>query len=204
MTGASSDRPEKQPELPPIAARPEREHIKGFSIPFMALRLGALHFLKLAHKAQAQPTDPEQGFHWDTYALAAQVFAAMAAEAQLNTYGLVRFGENLYATDEFRNRGPVKRLKRIGLRSVGVQIADHDPLVLGLRSLLAKRNPIVHMQADEEAFDKDGHIIRPAPPLPEHLVDAPRAIVEMEEFLRGFAAWVGKHDIENWTYVMPW
>ena len=170
----------------------------------MALRLGALHFLKIARTAQTQPTDREQAFHWDTYARAAQVFAAMAAEAQLNTYGLVRFGGRLYAAKEFRRLGPAARLKHIALRSVGVPIPDNDPLVLGLRSLMAKRNPIVHMQADEEEFDNDGHIVRAAPPPPEHVVDAPQAIVEMEEFLRAFAAWVGKHDIENWTYVMPW
>lgn len=200
-----ADQPGASPEqLPPIAPRPERAHIKGFTIPFMALRLGALHFLKIAQAAQELPTDPEQAFHWDTYARAAQVFAAMAAEAQLNTYGLVRFGEELYAAKEFRSVGAVKRLKRIALRSAGVQLADDDPLVLGLRSLMAKRNPIVHMQADEEVFNHDGQIIRAAPPPPELLVDAPAAIQEMEAFLQGFAAWVGRHDIENWTYAMPW
>lgn len=198
----SSEPPVEQ--LPPIAPRPQRAPISGFTIPFMTLRLAAHHFLKSAQVAQAQPTDREQAFHWDSYALAAQVFAAMAAEAQLNTYGLVRFGEELYAGREFRRLGPVKRLKHIALRSVGVSITDDDPLMVHLRSLMAKRNPIVHMQADEEVFDHDGHIIRAAQPPPEHLVDAPAAIQEMEEFLRGFAAWVGRHDVDNLMQVMPY
>lgn len=190
-------------QLPPIAPRPERARISGFTIPFMTLRLGAHYFLKSAQGAQGRPVNPEQAVNWDTYALAAQVFAAMAAEAQLNTYGLVRLGEILFATREFRNLSTVARLKRIALRSVGEQLLDSDPLVRGLQSLMRKRNPIVHMQANEEVFDHEGHILRAAPPPPDHLVDAATAVQEMEAFLRGFAAWVGRHDIDSWAHVTP-
>jgi hypothetical protein len=185
------------------APRPVRSHYTGFSIPWQMLRQGALHFQRRMNAARANHADPMETWHWDTYALATQVFAAMAAEALLNTYGLVRFEPDLLEKLQW-TPSTVKRLKRMVALGAGIQLQDSDALVRTLASLMEKRNPIVHMQANEEVFDHDGHIIRPAPPPPDHLAGANAAVQEMETFLRGFAELIGHHDIESWTYVAPW
>jgi hypothetical protein len=180
-----------------------RSHIAGFSIPWQMLRQSTLHFLRRMQAARASHADPEETWHWDSYALATQVFAAMTAEAVLNTYGLVRFEPELL--ERLRWIVPVvKRLKRMLVLGAGVELQDPDDLVRTLASLANRRNSIVHMQANEEVFDQAGHIIRPAPPPPDHVAGAEAAVQEMEAFLIGFAASIGRHDIESWAYVAPW
>jgi hypothetical protein len=167
------------------------------------LRQSALHFQRRMQAARATDADPVEAWHWDTYALATQVFSAMAAEALLNTYGLVRFEPDLF--EELRwTPSTVKRLKRMVALGTGIELQDTDALVRTLTSLMQKRNPIVHMQANEEVFDHAGHIIQPAPPPQDHVAGADAAIQEMETFLRGFAELIGHHDIESWTFVAPW
>lgn len=142
----------------------------------------------------------EASFFWETYALAVQVFAGMTVEAVLNTYGLVRFGEELFKR-YFRQGGPVQRLKLMMEYGPEIKLTNDDHMIHTLGSLVNKRNPIVHMQSDEEVFESDGRIILPAPAPVDELAGAENAVSEMEEFLRSFADFVGKHDIESWTYV---
>ena len=85
----------------------------------------------------------------------------------------------------------------------GVQLSDGDAIVRTLASLVRKRNPIVHMQSDEELFDQTGRIIQPAPRPPDHLADAKSAIEEMEAFVHGFAELVAHHDVESLVYINP-
>jgi hypothetical protein len=186
----------------PLAPRPARSHISGFTIPFQWLRMGAHQFWEKLQAARASHANPTETIHWDTYALATQVFAAMTVEAQLNTYGFVRFGEALFRK-QFQRKGPVERLKRMAVSGAGVRLGDGDPLVRTLVSLVRKRNPIVHMQSNEEVFDQAGNIIQPAPRPPDHLADAKTAIEEMEAFVRAFAELVAHHDVESLIYIMP-
>ena len=150
-----------------------RSHFAGFSIPWQMLRHSTLQFRRRLQAALEPGADSLEAWHWDTYALATQVFAAMAAEAQLNTYGLVRFEPALF--EELRWMKVVKRLKRMAALGAGVDLQDSDALVQMLTSLAGKRNPIVHMHANEEVFDQDGRIIRPAPPPPDYLAGADAA-----------------------------
>jgi hypothetical protein len=126
----------------------------------------------------------------------------MTAEAQLNTYGLVRFGEDVFE-QQFRWKGPVKRLKRMMARGAGIELGNGDVLVQTLASLMSKRDPIVHMQSNEEVFDQAGSVIRAAPRPPDHLGGAEAAVREMEDFVRGFAELVAHHDVESLVYIMP-
>jgi len=149
-------------------------------------------------------SDPlvEASFFWETYALAVQVFAGMTVEAVLNTYGLVRFGEEQFRRF-FRPKGPVQRLKMMMEYGPGIRLTNDDDLVRTLSSLINKRNPIVHMQSDEEIFDTAGRIVRAVPTPVDELAGAEAAVAEMEDFLNRFAAFVGEHDLESWTYVAP-
>jgi len=185
----------------PLAPRPARGSVSGFTIPFQGLYHSTLHFWQRLQAARVSHDDPIETWHWDTYALAAQVFAALTAEAQLNTYGLVRFGEELFER-EFRWKGPITRLQRMVARGAGVELPRSDALVRTLASLMDKRDPIVHMQSNEEKFDHSGHIIKAAPPPPHHLGRAQAAVEEMRAFLGGFAALVSQHDPESLAYIM--
>lgn len=193
--------------------RPEREPVTGFSIPFQFLRHSTHHLWRMLGEARnALPKETERiddsnplvdaSVHWETYALAVQVFAGMTVESVLNTYGLVRFGEQQFR-DYFQMKGPVARFKAMMEWGPGLKLNDGDEVVRTLSSLAAKRNLIVHMQSDEEVFDQQGKIIRPAPPPLDELAGAKAAIQEMDLFLRGFAELIGKHDIESWMTVAP-
>ncbi len=166
------------------------------------LRETTLHFHRRMLAARTSGADPLETWHSDSYALAVQVFASMAAEAQLDTYGLVRFEAPL--AEKLRWEPIVRRLKRMATLGAGIELQDGDSLVRTLGSLAEKRNPIVHMRTNEEVFDHEGHIIHAAPPPPDHLAGADAAVQEMDSFLLGFADLIGKHDMESWTYIAPW
>ncbi|SRR6266568_5740638 len=103
----------------------------------------------------------------------------------------------------FRKRGPVVRLKMMMEWGPCVTLDDTDELVGTLRSLVDKRNPIVHMQSNEEVFDAAGRILRPAQRPLDELEGAEAAVNEMEQVLCAFADLIAKHDIESWAYVAP-
>jgi hypothetical protein len=168
----------------------------------MGLCHSTLHFWQHLQASRGGQVDPVEAWHWDTYALATQVFAAMTVEAQINTYGLVRFGEELFEQRRFRWQGPVPRLKNMVAEGCGVTLTGADELVRTLASLMRKRNPIVHMQCNEEKFDKEGHIIQAAPPPPDHFAGAQAAVQEMQAFLGGFPTLVAHNDPESLTYIM--
>ncbi len=90
------------------------------------------------------------------YSRAIQVFAAMAAEAALNAYGLMWFGETDFER-HFRWKNPVeKKLKALMRAVLGRELSSDDEIVRLLESLRRKRNAHVHPQAEESAFDAEG------------------------------------------------
>ncbi len=130
------------------------------------------------------PAEAATAWHWQTYAWAVQVFAAMTAEAALNTYGMVRFGPDEFER-HFRWNNPVVRLKRMAQYGAGVRLKNKYPLVRTLASLMAKRDGIVHMQSNQDLPDKTGRMVSSSGPPPDWLAGADAAIQEMEAFLVG-------------------
>ncbi len=89
------------------------------------------------------------------YSRAIQVFAAMAAEAALNVYGLMWFGETDFER-HFERKNPTKKLKALTRSVLGRELSRADEIVRLLDSLSRKRNAHVHPQAEESAFDTQG------------------------------------------------
>jgi hypothetical protein len=81
---------------------------------------------------------------------AIRTFSAMAAEAFLNFYGVVRLGEEEYST-HFERLGLIPKLRQIFLICDGLSISDQDPLVENLRLIAQSRNSLLHPKAKELA-----------------------------------------------------
>lgn len=199
---------------PPPVPRPAPVRV-GFGIPAPALRRSALHFWKLLEEAEAfrnapaadQPVDnpdwrlEDAAAHLESYAWAVQVFAAVTVEAALNTYGLVRFNAEQFEL-HFRFAGPVPRLKAMLAFGAGVNLDDDDALVTTLKSLMAKRDRIVHMQSDEEQLDS-GAADQPSA-APDPVAEAKAALQDMDVFFRRWGELLVQGDPEAWVFVMPW
>lgn len=89
------------------------------------------------------------------YSQATIVFAAMTAEAALNTYGLLRFGEETFEK-HFAFRGPAKRLRRLARYGAGREVPWDDPMLLALTRLVGVRNSIAHTRSEESRMDAAG------------------------------------------------
>lgn len=110
-----------------------------------------------------------------------RAFSAMAVEAFLNFYGVVRFGEKEYST-HFERLGLVPKLRQLLLICNRLSITERDPLVETLQRIAESRNSLVHPKAKElpnyvPAED------RPGIKIPEAARDAVR---NMELFFEQF------------------
>jgi hypothetical protein len=175
----------------------------GLSIPYQMLRDSTRHLLRRLRGSREvldafketnpptpiahSPTEDEliEAWHWQTYALAVQVFAAMTVEAALNTYGMARFGEQEFERC-FRWDGPIGRLRRLAKYGAGVKLKKSHELYRAVASLMAKRDSIVHMQSFEELLDEYGQQTAPPRPQRDLWADADEAIREMDLFLQRF------------------
>ena len=77
-----------------------------------------------------------------------RAFSAMAVEAFLNFYGVVRLGEEEYST-HFERLGPIPKLRQLLLVCDRLSIAERDPLVKTLHRVAKSRNSLVHPEAQE-------------------------------------------------------
>lgn len=89
------------------------------------------------------------------YSRAIQVFAAMAAEAALNAYGLMWFGEADFER-HFEWKNPTKKIKALARAVLKRELTVADEVVGLLDSLQRKRNAHVHLRAEEAALGSDG------------------------------------------------
>jgi hypothetical protein len=124
------------------------------------------------------------------YSRAIQVFASMAAEAALNAYGLMWFGETDFER-HFRQKKPVENKLKALIRAVlGRELSNDDETVRLLVSLRRKRNAHVHPQAEESTFDAEGvfrTVTKDDRPRP-HPSAGFEAAQEVHRFLELFAA----------------
>lgn len=116
-----------------------------------------------------------------------KIFSAMAVEAFLNYYGIVRLGEDEYAS-HFERLGLVPKLRTLLLVCDSLLISEADPLVQLLQSIARRRNSLVHPKAQEleqyvPAETRGGNKI------PEVARDA---VQEMDAFFKEFFAAVPK------------
>lgn len=183
---------------PPPRARPFPSRV-GLSIPYQNLRYSAFQLYRRLVESETildratrdpsavEPSSPDalEAWHWQTYAWAVQVFAAMTVEAALNTYGVARFGEQEF--ERFRWNGPVRRLRRMAKYGAGLTLEESHELCRLVASLMEKRDGIVHMQSDEELLDEHGRQTAAPRSQRDLWTDADEAVDEMEEFLQKFA-----------------
>lgn len=113
------------------------------------------------------------------------VFAAMAAEAFLNFYGVVRLGEAEFNA-HFERLGVVPKTRQLLLICDSLSLSSKDPLVLAVATLADRRNALVHPKTKEAGADG---------PVPEKwkrpvLDNAVEASEELNKFLREFGSLV--------------
>lgn len=108
-----------------------------------------------------------------------RIFAAMAVEAFLNLYGVVRMGEAIYQ-EHFERLGLVPKLRQLLLICDSIVIEKDDPLVQSLSRIANGRNALVHPKASEA----DEGVERPSLPIPGAARDA---FGEMRSFFEQFA-----------------
>lgn len=122
------------------------------------------------------------------YSQAAIVFAAMTVEAALNTYGLVRFGEETFEK-HFAFRGPTERLRRLARYGVGRELQADDPMMTSLTRLIGIRNRIAHIRSEESRMDGAG--VFDSSPTPQRYnwsAEVQGLVQDMDTFLTHFAA----------------
>jgi len=77
-----------------------------------------------------------------------RIFAAMAVEAFINFYGIIRLGEAEY-TEHFERLGIVPKLRVLLLVCDSISLGTSDQLVVSLRRIADERNTLVHPKAKE-------------------------------------------------------
>jgi hypothetical protein len=140
---------------------------------------------------------PASLFNVQLYSRAVQVFTAMAVEVSLNTYGLIRFGAEQFASVE-RYGLPKKLLTLLDHDKAG-RPAETDPIVVATKRLAERRNALVHQQSDETILDPDGQIKFVGDPInpPVTYEAAQAAMIDMEVFFQEF----GRRDRElSWLF----
>ncbi len=109
------------------------------------------------------------------------IFSAMAVEAFLNLYGVVRLGEDNYKR-LFERLGAVPKLQTLLLVCDSLSIPNNDPLVATVKNIAERRNRLVHPKSSEAS----GYVPaedRPSTQIPEA---AEEAFNEMLAFFQQF------------------
>ena len=200
-----SGRPEPTPRPIP--------RIGGFGGPHVELHDHALRLRRELTSAEerlreelaaADTPMPTPASIWDVklYSTAVTVFCAMAVEAAINSYGLMRFSEETFES-YFRYMNPTeRRLRRLLERGCGAKLTKSDPLLVATKQLFARRNAIVHPQGSEATVDKEGFFRLPesawATPTKSKHADA--SIAEMETFFAVFP----RLDRGLTPFLRPW
>ena len=111
------------------------------------------------------------------------IFAAMAVEAFLNYYGVVRMGEREFAR-HFERLGIDAKLRALLLFCDSIRLADDDALIVSAKELARKRNALVHPKTRELTNDLPAEA-RLGPLVPEH---AQKIVAAMNLFFEEFEA----------------
>jgi hypothetical protein len=118
----------------------------------------------------------------DALAASLVMFAAMAVEAFVNYYGVVRLGEEHY-TREYERSSAERKLRGALEMAEGLVLAADDPLVVLARRIAGRRNDLVHPKA-QELYER----LTPEERLREEpLARAREAVADCREFFARFA-----------------
>jgi hypothetical protein len=123
--------------------------------------------------------------NWEVemYASAVHIFAAITAEAIMNVYAVVRFGESHFNRC-FRYGNPVLRLRSILHYLPQIDLSDGSEIVLICRRLFDVRDELVHAKSTEDRRDAEGKRILPQP-FPEISKEtAAKAVSDLERFIQ--------------------
>jgi hypothetical protein len=132
---------------------------------------------------------------------ATQVFAAMAVEGAINTFGIVHFGHDTFEK-QFGAGAIGDRLVRLVRDALGEDLRMDDPVVVSLRSLSAKRNAIVHVRPIEILPDQHG-VLRSREPNARELATlavAEEAVEEMQRIVK----WLRELDAAAYPFLGEW
>lgn len=111
------------------------------------------------------------------------IFSAMAVEAFLNYYGVVRLGNQQYL-DNFERLPSISKLKILLLVCDSIALPDADRSVTLLRRIAKRRNHLVHPKAKELPCYMPAEK-RPYVEIPEY---AQKAVQDMDNFFKEFIA----------------
>jgi hypothetical protein len=137
---------------------------------------------------QAIVPEPRLILHVQLYSRAVQVFAAMSVEAALNTYGLVRFGNEQFDEYESKPKGPRRKLIDFLDHSFARKPGKTDPITLAVERLTVRRNALVHQKSDESTLDEQQRFtFTSGPNKPDVSVEAANeSFDDMELFFQDF------------------
>lgn len=102
----------------------------------------------LNHARKNYPELEALTFERDLLSDSVLIFSAMAVEAFLNYYGVVRMGEKEF-TRHFERLGIVGKLRALLLFCDSLRLADDDPLIIAGTKLAKTRNALVHPKTKE-------------------------------------------------------
>lgn len=159
------------------------------------LNLQAMHAQIEAEDVNLPPCDVARGqvseARWSAYLERNMlsdtiiVFAAMAAEAFLNFYGVVRLGEADFNA-HFERLGVVPKTRQLLHICDSLSLSNKDPIILAISALADKRNALVHPKAKEASANGTAPEKWKRPVLES----AVEAIEELRSFLREFGSLV--------------
>jgi hypothetical protein len=116
-----------------------------------------------------------------------RIFAAIAIEAFINFYGVVRMGEAEYNA-HYERLGLVPKLQQLLLLCDSLSVSDKDLVIKALDKVAQSRNAIVHPKTREISPENRGHH-RYSTAVPQ---TARSAIEEMDIFFKEFVVLVPK------------
>jgi hypothetical protein len=107
------------------------------------------------------PAEYRPDVHVERYSMAVQVFAALTAEATIDMYAVVRFGEEAVRKTWKRNQrgGMAGKLGEM-LQAAGVSRESSAELLQVTSRIFKARNAFVHPKSDETVFDEKGNPVR--------------------------------------------
>lgn len=145
--------------------------------------------LAAAGKKAIRSGDPE--FTPELYALwrrrdrlsdSVRIFSAIAVEAFINHYGVVRLGEAQYAPLE--RLSSIPKLKKLLFVCDSLKVTKDDPIVQALKRIGERRNSLVHPKTQAAIDEQDAAMKKLGPMMPGY---AREALADMEFFFEQFA-----------------
>lgn len=169
----------------------------GFGVPQIELYRACQRLFQDGQRAEIQERAEHAhlvtrlGFQFDyapsseveVYSSAVHIFAAITAEAVLNVYAVVRYGEAHFDRN-FRYGNPVKRLRDILHYLPHIDLGDTSEIVIICRRLFDVRDELVHAKSSEDRFDEEGKRILPKEVLHISQETAAIALSDLERFIR--------------------